>query len=71
MKTPTESNLGWQGVNESTEPTFDGQQTGNNMNINNNNRFKNLEEDPPPGDGQGQNQRADQLTPMGATRQTA
>lgn len=60
-----ESNSGRQRVDESTEPTFDGQQAGDNIDIDNNDYFQELENDSPPGDGQDQNQKADQLTPMG------
>ena len=59
MEIPTGSNSGRQGVDKSTEPTFDGQKAGDNMDIDDNDRFEELEEDPPSGDGQGQNQGAD------------
>ena len=70
MKTPTGLNLGRQGVDKSTEPTFDNQQARDNMDIDDNDRFKKLEEDSLPGNKQGQNQEADQLVPTSAAGQT-
>ena len=71
METSTGSKLGRQGVDESTEPNFDGQQVRNNMDIDNNDYFEEFEENISSGDRQSQNQKVDQLVLTGAAGQTA
>lgn len=71
METLTRSNLGQQGINKSTKPTFNGQQDKNNMDIDDNDWFEDLGDDPPSENRQDQNQGADQLVPTSATGQTA